>query len=105
MSSQTPPATFRTGIGPSEADSIMLLGHDLATELLGKTSFGELAYWLIANRRLTDGERVMFEAVLVALADHGFTPTARDPGHAAEAPSRSKEPCGRTARRRITVPR
>ena len=76
MSSQTPAATFRTGIGSSEADSIMLLGHDLATELLGKISFGELAYWLIANRRPTDGERVMFEAVLVALADHGFTPTA-----------------------------
>ena len=55
MSSQTPPATFRTGIGASDADSIMLLGHDLATELLGKISFGELAYWLIANRRPTDG--------------------------------------------------
>ena len=76
MSSQTRTAIFRTGIGSSEADSIMLLGHDLATELLGKTSFGELAYWLIANRRPTDGQRVMFEAILVALADHGFTPTA-----------------------------
>ena len=76
MSSQTPPTTFRTGIGASEADSIMLLGHDLATDLLGKISFGELAYWLLTNRRPNDGQRAMFEAVLVALADHGFTPTA-----------------------------
>jgi citrate synthase len=76
MSSQTPTGGFRTGIGASEADSITLLGHDLATELLGKISFGELAYWLIATRRPTEGQRVMFEAVLVALADHGFTPTA-----------------------------
>lgn len=76
MSSQTPAATFRTGIGSSEADSILLLGHDLAADLLGKISFGELAYWLVANRRPTEGQRVMFEAVLVALADHGFTPTA-----------------------------
>jgi len=76
MSSETPPATFRTGIGASEADSIMLLGHDLATDLLGKISFGELAYWLLTNRRPSDGQRAMFEAVLVALADHGFTPTA-----------------------------
>src|SRR5580765_6662963 len=76
MSSETPPATFRTGIGASEADSIMLLGHDLATDLLGKVSFGELAYWLLTNRRPSDGQRAMFEAVLVALADHGFTPTA-----------------------------
>ena len=76
MSPQTPAATFRTGIGASEADSIRLLGHDLATELIGRISFGELAYWLIADRRPTPGQREMFEAVLVALADHGFTPTA-----------------------------
>ena len=76
MSSQTPPITFRTGIGASEADSILLLGHDLATELLGKISFGELAYWLLTNRRPSEGQRAMFEVVLVALADHGFTPTA-----------------------------
>ena len=76
MSSQTPAGTFRTGIGASEVDSITLLGHDLATELIGKITFGELAYWLITNRRPTDGQRAMFEAVLVALADHGFTPTA-----------------------------
>ena len=39
-------------------------------------TFGELAYWLAAKRRPTPQQRVMFEAVLVALADHGFTPTA-----------------------------
>ena len=76
MSSQTPAASFRTGIGASDADSITLLGHDLATELIGTITFGELAYWLITNRRPTEGQRAMFEAVLVALADHGFTPTA-----------------------------
>ena len=68
--------TYRTGLGASDADQIMLLGHDLAAELLGQVSFGELAYWLIANRRPTPGQLAMFEAVLVALADHGFTPTA-----------------------------
>ena len=76
MSSQTPAGSFRTGIGASAADSITLLGHDLATELIGRITFGELAYWLIANRRPTEGQRTMFEAVLVALADHGLTPTA-----------------------------
>ena len=45
--------TYRTGIGVSDVDSIMLLGHDLATELIGQVSFGELAYWLIAKRRPT----------------------------------------------------
>jgi len=68
--------TYRTGLGTSNADTITLLGHDLAGELLGKTSFGELAFWLITKRRPTTSELVMFEAVLTALADHGFTPTA-----------------------------
>jgi citrate synthase len=68
--------TYRTGLGASDADHIWLLGHDLADDLLGKITFGELAYWMVTKRRPTDGQRVLFEAVLVALADHGFTPTA-----------------------------
>jgi citrate synthase len=68
--------TYRTGIGASEPDAIHLLGSNLADDLLGQISFGELAYWLITKRRPTDGQRALFEAVLVALADHGFTPTA-----------------------------
>lgn len=68
--------TYRTGIGTSDRESITLLGHDLAGELLGQITFGELAFWLVAKRRPTEQQRIMFEAVLVALADHGFTPTA-----------------------------
>ena len=68
--------TYRTGLGTSDADSITLLGHDLASEFLGKISFGELAFYLIAKQRPSKGQLVMFEAVLAALADHGFTPTA-----------------------------
>ena len=67
---------YRTGLGTSDLDSITLLGHDLADDLIGKITFGELAFWLMAKRRPTAGQRTMFEAVLVALADHGFTPTA-----------------------------
>ncbi|HMC68676.1 MAG TPA: citryl-CoA lyase, partial [Mycobacteriales bacterium] len=67
---------FPTSIGTSDRDSITLLGHDLARDLLGKVGFGELAFWLVAMRRPTPGELRLFEAVLVALADHGLTPTA-----------------------------
>lgn len=76
MTNEYTPPTYRTGLGASDEDHIWLLGHDLAEELLGKITFGELAYWMVTKRRPTDGQRVMFEAVLVALADHGFTPTA-----------------------------
>jgi len=67
---------YPTSIGTSDETSITLLGHDLAGELMGKVGFAELAYWLVAMRRPTPGQLAVFEAVLVALADHGFTPTA-----------------------------
>ena len=67
---------YPTSIGTSDADSITLLGQDLATDLLGQVGFGELAFWLVALRRPTPGELRLFEAVLVALADHGLTPSA-----------------------------
>lgn len=66
---------YRTGIGTSDEDHIQLLGHDI-TDLIGTVSFGELAFWLATQRRPTPGQLRVFEAVLVSLADHGFTPTA-----------------------------
>jgi citrate synthase len=71
-----PRRSYRTGIGASDADTIHLLGQDLAADLLGKVGFGELAFRLVARRTPAPGELTVFEAVLVALADHGFTPTA-----------------------------
>ncbi len=68
--------TFPTSLGTSDRDHIRLLGHDVAEDLMGKVGFAELAFWLLSQRRPTPGEQRVFEAVLVALADHGFTPTA-----------------------------
>src|SRR6478736_1732082 len=67
---------FPTSLGISTSDTITLLGRDLPSQLLGKISFGELAYQLITLRPPSRGQARVFEAVLVALADHGFTPTA-----------------------------
>jgi len=71
-----PEPSFPTSLGTSTADEIRLLGQDLTADLMGKVGFGELAFWLVALRRPTPPETRVFEAVLVALADHGFTPTA-----------------------------
>ena len=68
--------SFPTSLGTSSRDQIRLLGEDLTADLMGKVSFGELAFWLVAMRRPTPSQTRVFEAVLVALADHGFTPTA-----------------------------
>lgn len=67
---------YPTSVGTADATSIRVLGHDLASELMGRVSFGELAFWLVALRRPAPGELRVFESVLVALADHGFTPSA-----------------------------
>jgi citrate synthase len=67
---------FPTSLGASNAEAITLLGHDLAADLMGTVGFGELALWLVTQQRPTAGQVRVFEAVLVALADHGFTPTA-----------------------------
>src|SRR6201991_4752503 len=67
---------YRTSLGTSDADKITLLGQDLADDLMGKVGFGELTLWMVTQRRPTQSEVRVFESVLVALADHGFTPTA-----------------------------
>ena len=67
---------FPTSLGTSTADEIRLLGQSLTEDLMGQVGFGELAFWLVTLRRPTPAEARVFEAVLVALADHGFTPTA-----------------------------
>ena len=71
-----PELSFPTSLGTSTADEIRLLGQDLTADPMGKVTFGELAFWLVALRRPTPAETRVLEAVLVALADHGFTPTA-----------------------------
>jgi citrate synthase len=67
---------YETALGASSLETITLLGTDLARDVMGNVGFGELAFWLATQRRPTAGETRVFEAVLAALADHGFTPTA-----------------------------
>ena len=67
---------YPTALGASSRKTITLLGQDLAADVMGTVGFGELAFWLATQRRPEPGEVRVFEAVLAALADHGFTPTA-----------------------------
>jgi citrate synthase len=76
MTHDLPVPSFSTSLGVSDADTITLLGQDLAADLMGKVGFAELAMWLVTLERPTRAQVRVFEAVLVALADHGFTPTA-----------------------------
>jgi citrate synthase len=66
---------LRSAIGKSTPDTITVRGRNLATELMGKLSFSELAFFLTAARMPAPGETRLFDAALVALADHGLTPS------------------------------
>src|ERR687887_517520 len=66
---------LRTGIGDSDADSITLVGRDVATELMGKVTLTELTFLLVQKRMPSAEETRLLDAVLVSLADHGLTPT------------------------------
>jgi citrate synthase len=68
--------SYPTALGASSLHRITLLGQDLADDVMGRVGFGELAFWLATQRKPSRGETRLFEAVLAALADHGFTPTA-----------------------------
>jgi citrate synthase len=67
---------LRTSIGRSDADRITVAGRDLPSEIMGRLTLTELAYLLITGREATAGQRRILDAVLVALADHGLTPSA-----------------------------
>ena len=67
---------FQTWIGSSTPDSITVGGLDLPSEVMGRLSLTDLAYLLVTHREPTPSERRLLDAVLVALADHGLTPSA-----------------------------
>lgn len=66
---------LRSEIGRSTPDTITVRGRDLAAELMGRVTFTELAFFLTAARMPSPGETRLFDAALVALADHGLTPS------------------------------
>ncbi len=46
MAEQSDRPEYPTALGASSLETITLLGHDLARDVMGNVSFGELAFWL-----------------------------------------------------------
>jgi citrate synthase len=66
---------MQTEMGSTTPTSITVCGMDLAGEIMGQISFPDLAFRMVAGRLPDERESVLFNAVLVSLADHGITPT------------------------------
>src|ERR1700693_3301531 len=67
---------LKSDLGWSTADRIVVRGHDLADELLGKVSLGDVAFLELKGRLPTTKEAIVFNALAVTLVEHGRTPSA-----------------------------
>lgn len=63
-------------MGWSAADRIVVRGHDLVEDLLGKVSLGDVAFLELKGRLPTKQESIVFNAITVTLVEHGMTPSA-----------------------------
>ncbi|SEQ58736.1 citryl-CoA lyase [Thalassovita taeanensis] len=63
-------------IGWSTPDQINVRGMDLPSEILGHMNLGDMAFLLLAHRQPSAEESTVFNAILVALVEHGITPSA-----------------------------
>ncbi|MER3397602.1 MAG: citryl-CoA lyase [Chloroflexota bacterium] len=67
---------LRSDIAWSAPDRIVVRGYDLAGELLGRVNLGDMAFLGLMGRLPTPQESAVFNAMLVALVEHGLTPSA-----------------------------
>jgi citrate synthase len=67
---------LKSGMGSSTADRIVVRGHDLVEDLIGKISLGDMAFLELKGRLPTSKESTMFNALAVTLVEHGMTPSA-----------------------------
>ena len=61
-----------TGLGKPELHRVLIRGHDLTKDLLGKITFSDMTYLMLVGRFPNDGERRMTDALLVILVEHGM---------------------------------
>ncbi|MEO9049423.1 MAG: citryl-CoA lyase [Candidatus Dormiibacterota bacterium] len=67
---------LKSGLAWSSADRIVVRGHDLVEELLGRVSLGDVAFLELRGRLPTRRESTVFNAITVTLVEHGMTPSA-----------------------------
>jgi citrate synthase len=61
-----------TGLGKPELHRVLIRGHDLTKDLVGKITFADMTYLMLVGRFPSDGERRMTDALLTILVEHGM---------------------------------
>ncbi|PRZ42731.1 citrate synthase [Antricoccus suffuscus] len=67
---------YSTHVGTSSTDAITIYGHDLCNELIGKASLTDLIFLGAQNRLPQESESKMLNALMLGVAEHGFTPSS-----------------------------
>jgi citrate synthase len=64
-----------SAISASNADAIVVRGHDLCRDLIGHVTFTDHAWLLVAGQLPSPAQRRVLDAALVAIAEHGLVPS------------------------------
>lgn len=64
-----------SAICTSNPETIIVRGRDLVAELMGSISFTDHAWLLITGSLPSAAQRALFDAALVAIAEHGLVPS------------------------------
>src|SRR6476620_675434 len=67
---------LRSDMAWSNAERIVVRGHDLAEDLIGKVALGDFAFLELKGRLPTPQESAVFNAITITLVEHGLTPSA-----------------------------
>jgi citrate synthase len=71
------PGAARTAICSAASDQVTVRGRDLAQDLMGRVTFTEYVFLLATGRAPTEEQRFFLDLSLVALAEHGLTPSVQ----------------------------
>jgi citrate synthase len=64
-----------TSIASHASDDVFIRGKSLCKELIGRRSFTEMIYFQVLGRMPTPDQAALIDACLVALMEHGLTPS------------------------------
>lgn len=64
-----------SAISATNAATILVRGHDLCRELIGRITFTEHTWLMITGEFPTASQRQILDATLVAIAEHGLVPS------------------------------
>ncbi|HVY19994.1 MAG TPA: citryl-CoA lyase [Bauldia sp.] len=70
------PGEAKTAIATADAAGVTVRGRNLVGDLMGRLSFTAYFYFLTTGREPTETQRYFLDLLLVAIAEHGLTPTA-----------------------------